>query len=128
MLENRITALVLILVFLTQAFSRYFIVADYYLNTSEYAAQCINKDKPWMHCNGRCQLCKKLHQRESSDRQTPERRSDDSCSQPLSSPESSFVSIMPAAVTAPRHYRGEPSGKPTKMPRALFRPPGELRA
>lgn len=29
---------------------------------------CINKDKPWMHCNGRCYLMNKVRQAEESEK------------------------------------------------------------
>ena len=48
---------------------------DYYLRTASYAANCVNKDKPMMHCNGKCQMVKKMAQEEEHDQQAPERRS-----------------------------------------------------
>ena len=59
-----------------QTFSKNFIVLDYYANTRAYEKDCINKDKPWMHCNGQCQMMKKMRQEENKDQQNPERKAD----------------------------------------------------
>jgi hypothetical protein len=60
--------------FLGQTFSQVFIVADYYFNTASFAKNCENKDKPKLHCNGKCQLMKKMKQEEKKDQQNPERK------------------------------------------------------
>ena len=46
---------------LLQTFSSLFIVANYLLN-KEYISKnfCENRDKPKMHCNGKCHLMKQL--------------------------------------------------------------------
>ncbi|MBD0298105.1 MAG: hypothetical protein ICV84_23410 [Flavisolibacter sp.] len=51
----------LILLLLTQTFSKLLIMAEYNLNR-DYIAQnlCENKNKPMLHCNGKCQLTKKM--------------------------------------------------------------------
>lgn len=38
------------------------LLGDYYLNPQSYLAQCENRDKPKMDCNGKCQLAKKIQQ------------------------------------------------------------------
>jgi hypothetical protein len=45
----------------TQAFSKWVLVLEYEWN-KEYIVQtlCINKQKPQLHCNGKCQLAKKI--------------------------------------------------------------------
>jgi hypothetical protein len=59
-----VTPLLCLLV-LSQAFSKWLIVMEYALN-KEYIAQnlCLNKARPRMHCNGKCQLMKKLTEEE----------------------------------------------------------------
>jgi hypothetical protein len=56
---------ILVLLMLTQTFSKWVIVAEYQLN-KEYIAKnlCINKAKPRLHCNGKCQMMKKLAEEE----------------------------------------------------------------
>lgn len=52
---------ILILLMLMQTFSKWIILADYQINR-EYIARvlCENKSRPMLHCNGKCQLAKKL--------------------------------------------------------------------
>ena len=61
--------------FLIQTFSKPFIIADYYANTADYAKNCINKLIPAMHCNGKCQMMKKLQEQEKKDQESSERKS-----------------------------------------------------
>ena len=63
-------------IFFIETFCNIFFVADYYVNTASYAANCVNKTKPQMHCNGECQLQKKLNTEENKDKQTNERKND----------------------------------------------------
>jgi len=53
------------LVTLLQSFSKWVIMADYEIN-KEYISKnlCINKKRPKLHCNGKCQLMKKLAEEE----------------------------------------------------------------
>lgn len=59
-------ALALALVFLLQVFSSVFIYADFIIN-NEYIATvlCINKEKPELHCDGKCYLKMQLGKDES---------------------------------------------------------------
>src|SRR5699024_5731284 len=58
---------------LFQTFPQSLLLLDYHLQTDIYAMYCINKDKPEMECNGRCQLDNKLddleHHHHDSDSQ-----------------------------------------------------------
>ena len=49
---------------------------DYYADTAAYSKSCINKDKPKMHCNGKCQMMKKLQQEEKKEQQEPVKKFD----------------------------------------------------
>lgn len=62
--------------FAVQTFERAVIVINYYTNTASFAKNCENKAKPMLHCNGRCQMLKKLKQEENKDKQNPERKND----------------------------------------------------
>ena len=64
----------LLTAFTVQTFNKSLIVFNYFTHTADYAKDCINKAKPMMHCNGRCQMFKKLRQEENNDKQNPERR------------------------------------------------------
>lgn len=73
-----LTASLFLLAFLIQMFSGQFITLDYYLNTGAYVKNCVNKARPKMHCNGKCQAMKKIQQQESKDQQNTERKQDGS--------------------------------------------------
>jgi hypothetical protein len=52
---------VLLLVLLAQTFSKWVVVVEYRLNKNFIAQNlCINKAKPKLHCNGKCQMMKRL--------------------------------------------------------------------
>jgi hypothetical protein len=117
------SALFLIFVFMARSFSYYVFEADYYLNTSAYIAHCVNKDKPWMHCNGRCQLHKQIkQQQDNSDKQAPERRIGNEG--PLSC--NSFFAAVPEVygLLIERSYPEYMTGNTISVPRSLFHPPG----
>lgn len=61
-------------VFCMQTFSNAVIMAGYYVNTAAYAKNCENKSKPWLHCNGKCQMKKQLTDENNKDQQSPERK------------------------------------------------------
>lgn len=62
------------LAFVAQTFNNGFVMLNYYMNTAAFAKDCVNKAKPKMHCNGKCQMMKKLQQEEKNDQQMPERK------------------------------------------------------
>jgi len=51
---------------LAQTFSRSLAMADYLVNMEAYKKACVNKAKPMLHCNGKCQMLKKLKKQEGS--------------------------------------------------------------
>jgi len=60
-LLKKIIAIIACLGILLQTFSQVVIVAEYYANKDFIAKNlCENRDKPMMHCNGKCCLKKKL--------------------------------------------------------------------
>lgn len=72
---RKITALVFMLAFVSQTFSAPFIMLDYFANTAGYAKNCINKARPKLHCNGKCQVMKKMRAEEKKEQENTERRS-----------------------------------------------------
>ena len=73
---KQIAAIFLIIAFTAQAFSGGFVMLNYYSNTAAFVKNCENKAKPKMHCNGKCQMMKKLQQEEKQDQQNSERKSE----------------------------------------------------
>ena len=50
-------------------FSRFFIYAGFELNRNYIASKlCVNRDKPWLHCNGKCYFMKKIKQAEDREK------------------------------------------------------------
>jgi len=58
---KKLVAIIALMGILLQTFSQVVIVAEYYAN-KDYIAKnlCENRDKPMMHCDGKCCLKKKL--------------------------------------------------------------------
>lgn len=65
---RKIVSLVLLSVFVMQVLNQVFIVANYAIN-KDYISKvlCENKDKPKMHCNGKCHLKKQLAKEEKKE-------------------------------------------------------------
>lgn len=40
---------------------------EYQINLPEYLSKCINKDKPELHCNGKCVLMEKIKEKEQKE-------------------------------------------------------------
>jgi hypothetical protein len=62
---QRLMIFILLACVMNTYFSRDLVLIHFEMNQKKIAEQqCVNKDKPWMHCNGRCYLMKKLKQAE----------------------------------------------------------------
>ena len=124
LLYRRLTAFLILVAFLLQTFDGALIVIDYYANTAEYAAHCINKDKPQMHCNGKCQMIKKIQQEEKKDQNNPERKSDNKNEITLIA-KSYFASVPPLILTTESLKRVllNPDYNSTDASLDIFHPP-----
>ena len=120
---KKLTAAIFIIAFLIQTFSEAVIIIDFYAN-QKYIAQnlCVNKDKPMMHCCGKCQLRKKLQQQQNNDKQNPEQRNNKN--EVLSS--KSFFATAPLVKMQELciNYTNLSFAKEIEMPRSFFHPPG----
>src|ERR1700744_4970155 len=67
--KNKLIALLLIVAVISSSFSRVLMYAGFEMN-QKYIAQnlCINKDRPWLHCNGHCYFMKKIQQAEEKEK------------------------------------------------------------
>ena len=69
---KQLSTIFLILIVFLQTFNRFVVEADFFLNKSYIAkVLCINKEKPKMHCNGKCYLARQLKKQEKQDQQAP---------------------------------------------------------
>lgn len=60
---NRLIAILLLITLISANLSRLFVYAGFEMNRDYIARElCENKARPWMHCNGKCYLMKKLQQ------------------------------------------------------------------
>ncbi len=120
---KQVIAFLFLSAFILQVFSKVFIVVDYFTNTQAFAKNCENKAKPKMHCNGKCQMMKKLKQEEKKDEQNPERKGENKNEYVLSSksfyPELKFA----AAEHEITLFSKISGGKAIKMSYPLLRPP-----
>ena len=58
--------------------------AAFFLNRSFIAKNlCVNREKPMMHCNGKCYLSKKLKEQEKQDQQVPVSKNEQFSIQPF---------------------------------------------
>lgn len=64
----------LLLSFSGQTFANNFFQLSYRMNRAAFEQKCINKYKPWLHCNGKCQLMKKLIEKEKKDQENNDRK------------------------------------------------------
>jgi hypothetical protein len=116
-------ATILLIAFAAQTFTKELLVLDYYTNTTAFEKDCVNKDKPMMHCCGRCQLRKKLLQQENSDKQNPEQR--DNKNEVVLSSKSFFATVpLIKEQACDITYPELSCGKEIKMPHSIFHPPG----
>jgi hypothetical protein len=121
-LLKQIIAFVFLSAFSAQSFSRAFVVFDYFANTKTYAKNCENKARPKMHCNGKCQMMKKLKQEEKKEAQNPERKAENKDDLVLSS--RSFYPSLNFDISLQKiHFPMITTGKEIKIPRSLLRPP-----
>lgn len=68
-MKKRFLACLLLMVLISSCFSRLLIYAEFEANL-DYISKtlCVNKNKPWMHCNGKCYLMKKVQQAEENEK------------------------------------------------------------
>ena len=118
---KQLTAAILLLSFMASSFCRTVVVLDYFANTAAYAKACINKARLAMHCNGKCQMMKKLEQEEKNDRENLERKAENKNEIP---PANDFCKPIFLHEEATRHaIAGITVQKPVDRSYALLRPP-----
>jgi hypothetical protein len=119
-----ITAGIFFMAFLAQSFSGQLMMLGYYANRTAFAKNCENKAKPAMHCNGKCQLMKKMQQEDKKDRQIPERKSENKDG-PVSSG-SFFCSVENFLKIIHNSYPTIPAPPTHDRATSVFHPPQDL--
>lgn len=115
-------AILLIFAFAIQTFKGGFVIFDYYANTAAFAKNCINKAKPKLHCNGKCQMMKKIQEEEKKDQQVPERKFENKI-EVLSSTSFFYTTCTTFSILASKAIIVENDHPLTDMAYAFFHPP-----
>lgn len=68
---HKLITSILLLAFLGQTFNQGWYYVGYLAQKREYMKRCVNKTRPQMHCNGKCQLMKKIQEQEEKERGLP---------------------------------------------------------
>jgi hypothetical protein len=120
-MKYKLTAVLLIIAIISSSFSRFFIYAGYQLNKNYIAAKlCENRNRPWLHCNGKCYLMKKLKQAEekqnASEREAQKNLVQESLCNDI--PDVKFYTQLLQVIVIPNNRIDLPKGY-----NAIFRPP-----
>jgi len=107
---------------MAQSLNKVLIVFDYYANTATFAEKCENKARPSMHCNGKCQMMKKLKQEENRENKAPEKRSENRDELVVSNYPLFTLNITLPVIVAQEYIINNDSTI-VKMPRSCFHPP-----
>jgi len=66
---RRFIAYLLMVACVSANFSSLFIYAGFEINRDYIATHlCVNRDKPWLHCNGKCYFMKKIKQAQEKEK------------------------------------------------------------
>jgi len=117
-------AAILLLAFAVSNFCSVFIVFDYYNRPAAYAANCENKARPKLHCNGKCQMMKKLQQQENSSQNNSEKKANSKI-QVISS-KSFFTSLFITDPNGQVLFWLPAAAGPVDRSYSLFRPPSNV--
>ncbi|GAB2688793.1 hypothetical protein GCM10027037_09200 [Mucilaginibacter koreensis] len=114
-------AYVLITALLAVNCGRFFAYAGYELNKNYITTKlCENRSRPWLHCNGKCYLMKKLKQAEEKQNST-EKESQKNLFQEAffaAQPKVVFSSLLIQVINAPYC-----EATPESVPAAIIHPP-----
>ncbi len=63
--------IVLVMAIFAQSMSKGIILLSYFTNKQAYERYCVNKARPQLHCDGKCQVAKKIKAEEERDQKDP---------------------------------------------------------
>lgn len=98
-----------------------FVFAGYEMNRGYIATElCVNRDKPEMHCNGRCYLMRKLKQAQEKEQKQEHQFQKIQLQQPIVNPSFQFKQYAISAI----HLRVPlTTGMPVSKVNTIFHPP-----
>lgn len=113
----------MLIAFLAQSFNQGWYYLSYLAQKKEYMKQCVNKSRPQMHCDGRCQLMKKIEEQDKKEQgQAPEMKLA-SKAEVLSSTSSFLISLNFSTSQVKNCFLLLNSGIPVDQPSSIFHPP-----
>jgi hypothetical protein len=121
-LKYAIVILIIVAVF-AQSFTRSILIADYLVNIETYQKNCENKAKPMLHCNGKCQMFKKIKKQEGNNQNSMPIPKFNQEELVLSS-KSFFPSIEQAILLNQLVYSYYKGTNPSNYQGSIFHPPG----
>jgi hypothetical protein len=117
----KFAATILLLAVLGQTFNQGIYYLDYLADKATYAKNCVNKARPPMHCNGKCQLMKKIQEEEKKEQQAPEMKL---AKMEVISSKSWFVTAIPVLLSDTHQYNIiYKNGSPVDQSYSFFHPP-----
>lgn len=122
-MNKQIITVFFLLTWLCQLSDRYFVMLEFFLN-QDYIAQnlCENRDKPKMHCNGKCHLTKQLKETDRKNQENPERRNDNKSEYYYVSLAFSELTSKYIFINSPQYHR-QTIGCPVDHSYGFFHPP-----
>lgn len=107
----------------TQSMSKGIIMLSYFTNKQAYERYCVNKARPQLHCDGKCQMSKKIKAEEERDQKDPLKHSLSSEISLIN--ENHFVTIHPefVASTGSNNLCPHSIGNVQERSRSFFHPP-----
>jgi hypothetical protein len=121
MLRHLFTIL-LLASFSAQTFQQALILLDYTVNTSAFAKNCENKERPVLKCKGKCQMMKKIQEEEEKNQQNPERKLENKSEVVLSSKSFYPVFTSTSSIVHTPYFIFDDKEE-IKRPRSVFHPP-----
>lgn len=106
--------------------SRGIILLSYFTNKQAYERYCVNKARPQLHCDGKCQMAKKIKAEEERDQKDPLKNS--LSSEVTMINENHFVSIQPEFIAPLIRKDLFPNsiGNVVDRSRSFFHPPNTV--
>lgn len=121
-MPHRLIAIFLLVALISSHFSRYLAFAGYALNQKYIASTlCENKSRPWMHCNGKCYLMKKIKAAEDKEEKQDKENARNNIQEGVPHAKMSIVFINHVVIRP--YYPLQPVSDTINMSSAIFQPP-----
>jgi hypothetical protein len=116
------TTIFLLGIILLQTFDPLVIQVSYWVNKTYISTTlCENRDKPMLHCNGKCFLARQLKEQAKKEQRAPDAKKEQFEALPYCLPES--LLIASASLTIERAYFHSDESLAVATHAAVFRPP-----